>query len=270
MVTRLGATMLTGLVGNVEIPRQTGVANTQWISETGTVSKSGATFDKVPLKMKTIAAKSFVSRNMLMQASIGVESFVRRELVTAIALGIDLAALCGSGEDGMPLGVANQAGILTVEGGENGAPIDFDHLIEMETLVADANADVATMAYLANAVTIGAMKKIKDGNKQYIWKTITETVKNGIPGELNGYPVARSNQVRKNLTKGTATNCSELFFGNWSDLVIGEWGVVELLPNPYSQTAYDNGGVEIRALQSIDVAVRHPESFCRMSDIVTA
>lgn len=270
MVTRLGATMLTGLVGNVEIPRQTGVANTQWISETGTVSKSGATFDKVPLKMKTIAAKSFVSRNMLMQASIGVESFVRRELITAIALGIDLAALCGSGEDGMPLGVANQAGILTVEGGENGAPIDFDHLIEMETLVADANADVATMAYLANAVTIGAMKKIKDGNKQYIWKTITETVKNGIPGELNGYPVARSNQVRKNLTKGTATNCSELFFGNWSDLVIGEWGVVELLPNPYSQTAYDNGGVEIRALQSIDVAVRHPESFCRMSDIVTA
>ena len=78
--------------------------------ETGTVSKSGATFDKVPLKMKTIAAKSFVSRNMLMQPSIGVESFVRRELITAIALGLDLAALCGSGEDGMPLGVANQAG----------------------------------------------------------------------------------------------------------------------------------------------------------------
>ena len=133
---------------------------------------------------------------MLMQASIGVESFVRRELVTAIALGIDLAALCGSGEDGMPLGVANQAGILTVEGGENGAPIDFDHLIEMETLVADANADVATMAYLANAVTIGAMKKIKDGNKQYIWKTITETVKNGIPGELNGYPSSKCEKSR--------------------------------------------------------------------------
>ena len=270
MVTRLGATMIPGLVGNVEIPRQTGVSSVQWISETGSVNKSGATFDKVPLKMKTIAAKSFVSRNMLMQSSIGVEAFVRRELITSIAMGIDLAALSGSGADGEPLGVANQAGIHQLSGGENGAPIDFDLLIEMETLVADSNADVSTMAYLANAVTIGALKKIKDGNKNYIWKTVTDMVKNGMPGEVNGYPVARSNQVRKDLTKGTATGCSELFFGNWGDLVIGEWGVVELLPNPYSATAYDNGGVEIRALQSIDVAVRHPESFCVISDIVNA
>ena len=61
-----------------------------------------------------------------------------------------------------------------------------------------------------------------------------------------------------------------MFFGNCSDLVIGEWGVMEILPNPYSQTAYDNGGVEIRALQSMDVAIRHPESFCVMRDILTA
>lgn len=270
MVTRLGATMIPGLVGNVEIPRQTGVSSVKWISETGSPDKSSATFDKVPLKMKTIAAKSFVSRNMLMQSSIGVEAFVRRELTTSIAMGIDLAALSGSGADGVPLGIANQTGIHRLAGGENGAPIDFDKLIEMETLVADSNADVSTMAYLANAVTIGALKKIKDGNKNYIWKTVTEMVKNGMPGEVNGYPVARSNQVRKDLTKGTATGCSELFFGNWGDLVIGEWGVVELLPNPYSNAAYDNGGVEIRALQSIDVAVRHPESFCVISDIVNS
>jgi hypothetical protein len=61
-----------------------------------------------------------------------------------------------------------------------------------------------------------------------------------------------------------------MFFGNWADLVVGEWGVVEILPNPYSSTAYDNGGLEIRALQSIDIAVRHAESFCMKSDIITA
>lgn len=268
-VMQLGATFLPGLVGKVEIPRQSGVSATQWIQETGTVTGSNATFDKVALDMKTIAAKSFVSRNMLRQVTMSVENFVRNELATSIALAIDLAALSGSGSSSEPKGLASQTGILTVEGGTNGAAITFDHLIDMETKVADANADGTSMAYLANAVTIGALKKIKDANNNYIWKPIVGASRNAIPGEVNGYPVARSNQARKNLTKGTSSGvCSEIFFGNWADLLIGEWGVLEILPNPYSAAAYDNGGLEIRALQSVDIAVRHPESFCRMADVL--
>lgn len=268
-VMQLGATFLPGLVGKVEIPRQSGVSATQWIQETGTVTGSNATFDKVALDMKTIAAKSFVSRNMLRQVTMSVENFVRNELATSIALAIDLAALSGSGSGSEPKGLAFQTGILTVEGGTNGAAITFDHLIDMETKVADANADGTSMAYLANAVTIGALKKIKDANNNYIWKPIVGASRNAIPGEVNGYPVARSNQARKNLTKGSSSGvCSEIFFGNWADLLIGEWGVLEILPNPYSAAAYDNGGLEIRALQSVDIAVRHPESFCRMADVL--
>lgn len=268
-VMQLGATFLPGLVGKVEIPRQSGVSATQWIQETGTVTGSNATFDKVALDMKTIAAKSFVSRNMLRQVTMSVENFVRNELATSIALAIDLAALSGSGSGSEPKGLASQTGILTVEGGTNGAAITFDHLIDMETKVADDNADGTSMAYLANAVTIGALKKIKDANNNYIWKPIVGASRNAIPGEINGYPVARSNQARKNLTKGTSSGvCSEIFFGNWADLLIGEWGVLEILPNPYSAAAYDNGGLEIRALQSVDIAVRHPESFCRMADVL--
>ena len=268
-VMQLGATFLPGLVGKVEIPRQSGVSATQWIQETGTVTGSNATFDKVALDMKTIAAKSFVSRNMLRQVTMSVENFVRNELATSIASALDLAALSGSGASSEPKGLASQTGILTVEGGTNGAAITFDHLIDMETKVADANADGTSMAYLANAVTIGALKKIKDANNNYIWKPIVGASRNAIPGEVNGYPVARSNQARKNLTKGTSSGvCSEIFFGNWADLLIGEWGVLEILPNPYSAAAYDNGGLEIRALQSVDIAVRHPESFCRMADVL--
>lgn len=271
IVLKLGATFISGLVGNVEIPKQTGVATTKWIPEVGEVPKSNATFDKVALKMKTIAAKSFLSRNLIKQTSFAVENFVRQELIKSIALGIDAAALYGDGKSGNPTGIACQSGIHQLVGGENGAQITFDHLIDMETKVADSNADVSSMAYVANAVTIGALKKIKDDNKNYIWKPITDAVKNKIPGEVNGYPVARSNQVRKNLTKGTSEGiCSEIYFGNWADLIIGEWGVVEILPNPYSDTAYDNGGVELRALQSLDIAVRHPESFCVFSDALTA
>mgnify|MGYP000483074064 FL=1 len=265
MVTRMGATVISGLVGNVEIPRQTGASTTYWLAENTAPTESNATFDKVSLKPKTIGALSSVSRNLLLQSSMNVEAFVRNELAVSLALGIDLAALCGTGTNNQPTGIANMSGICTVEGGTNGGSLTFDKLIDMETQVATANADVTNMYYLCNAATIGFLKKIKNTSGDYIWKPITEAVRNGFPGEVNGYAVGRSNQVRSGLEKGTSNNCHEIYFGNWADLLIGEWGFLEIDVNRYGD-AWKSGGVEIRALQTIDIAVRHPKSFCLFSD----
>lgn len=265
MVTRMGATVISGLVGNVEIPRQTGASTTYWLAENGAPTESNATFGKVSLKPKTIGALSSISRNLLLQSSMNVEAFVRNELAVSLALGIDLAALCGTGTNNQPTGIANVSGICTVEGGTNGGSLTFDKLIDMETQVATANADVTNMYYLCNAATIGFLKKIKNTTGDYIWKPITEAVRNGFPGEVNGYAVGRSNQVRSGLEKGTAKNCHEIYFGNWADLLIGEWGFLEIDVNRYGDQ-WKSGGVEVRALQSIDIAVRHPKSFCLFSD----
>ena len=265
MVTRMGATVISGLVGNVEIPRQTGASTTYWLAENGAPTESNATFDKVSLKPKTIGALSSISRNLLLQSSMNVEAFVRNELAVSLALGIDLAALCGTGTNNQPTGIANVSGICTVEGGTNGGSLTFDKLIDMETQVATANADVTNMYYLCNAATIGFLKKIKNTTGDYIWKPITEAVRNGFPGEVNGYAVGRSNQVRSGVEKGTAKNCHEIYFGNWADLLIGEWGFLEIDVNRYGDQ-WKSGGVEVRALQSIDIAVRHPKSFCLFSD----
>ena len=265
MVTRMGATVISGLVGNVEIPRQTGASTTYWLAENTAPTERNATFDKVSLKPKTIGALSSVSRNLLLQSSMNVEAFVRNELAVSLALGIDLAALCGTGTNNQPTGIANMSGICTVEGGTNGGSLTFDKLIDMETQVATANADVTNMYYLCNAATIGFLKKIKNTSGDYIWKPITEAVRNGFPGEVNGYAVGRSNQVRSGLEKGTSNNCHEIYFGNWADLLIGEWGFLEIDVNRYGD-AWKSGGVEIRALQTIDIAVRHPKSFCLFSD----
>ena len=265
IVTRLGATVISGLVGNLEIPRQTGASSTFWIAEHGTPTASNATFDKVALKPKTIGALSPISRNLLLQSSMQVEAFVRNELAKSLALGIDLAALSGTGTNNQPTGIANMTGICTVEGGTNGGSVTFDKLIDMETQVATANADAENMYYLCNAATIGFLKKIKNTSGDYIWKSPADAVRNGFPGEVNGYGVARSNQVRGNLEKGTSKTCQEIFFGNWSDLLIGEWGFLEIDVNRYGDQ-WKSGGVEVRALQSIDIAVRHPKSFCIFSD----
>lgn len=266
-VMQLGATVLSGLVGNVDIPRQTGASGTFWVAEGTALTEAEATFDKVSLAMKHIGTYSQISRNMLMQSTPDIEMIARADLIAQIALGIDLAALSGAGSGGVPLGIANTPGIGSVVGGTNGAAITIDHLIDMETAIASANADVDNMAYIANAKTVGALKKLKSTTGQYLWSTNPLGQRSATPGEINGYAVARTNQARGNLTKGTSVGtCSEVFMGNWSELLVGEWGVLEIMPNPYDPAAYKAGAVLLRAMQSLDIGVRHAASFATMSD----
>ncbi len=270
-VLQLGATVLSGLTGNVVIPRQTGASSTYWVAETGAVTESEATFDQMALSFKSIGTKSAVTRSMLMQSTPDIEMIARADLIAQIALGIDLAALSGSGTSNQPTGIANTAGIGSVVGGTNGAQLLIDHMIQLETAIAVGNADVDGMAYLANAKSVGWLKGLKSTTGAYLWTNLPNGGRSGTPGELNGYAVARSNQARSNLTKGTSTGiCSEVFMGNWTDLVIGEWGVLEIMPNPYDATLFPQGGVLLRAMQSLDIGVRHAASFAVMSDALTA
>lgn len=269
-VLQLGATVLSGLVGSVTIPRQTGQTATFWTAEGVNTSEGEAAFDSISLSMKTIGTFSQISRNMLMQATPDIDMIARADMLAAIALGIDLAALSGSGSGAQPLGIGNQAGIGSVVGGTNGAQLTVDHYIDLETQVTAANAPEDTLAYLANAKSIGWTKKQKSTTGQYLWTNLPGGQRSGTPGEINGYPVARSNQARSTLTKGSSAGvCSELFFGAWSELVIGEWGVLEIVPNPFDASVYKSGGVLLRALQSIDIAVRHAASFATISDALT-
>lgn len=269
-VMQLGATVLSGLVGSVDIPRQTGQSSSYWTTEGNNTTESEATFDKVSLSMKTIGTFSQVSRNMLMQSTPDIDMLVRADLLAVIALGVDLAALSGSGSSGQPLGIANTSGIGSVVGGTNGANVSLDNYIDLETALTAANAPEESLAYLGNAKTVGSTKKLKSTTGQYLWTNAPAGQRTGTPGEINGYPFARSNQARSNLTKGSSSGvCSEIFFGAWSDLLIGEWGVVEIVPNPYASSVYASGGVLLRVLQSLDIGVRHAASFATMSDALT-
>jgi HK97 family phage major capsid protein/HK97 family phage prohead protease len=265
----LGAQMLSGLVGNIDIPRQKAAGQVYWVGENGTLTQTGAQFDKISMTPKHIGALSVITRNMMQQSSPDVEMMARADLLSTVALGIDLAALSGTGTAAQPLGIANQAGIGSVIGGVNGAALTIDHLIDLETFVASNNADEGSMAYLTNAKAVGALKKLKSTTNQYLWTNSPMGQRSGTPGEINGYTVARTNQARSNLTKGTGTNLSEVFFGDWSQVLVGEWGVVEILPNPYAAGIYEQGGIELRVLQTLDIAVRHPQSFAVMSDAIT-
>lgn len=260
----MGATMLSGLEGNVDIPRQASVATVQWVAENAVIAQTESTFELVNLRPKTIAARSIYTRQMLLQSSIDIEVFIRNDLSQGIALGIDLAAISGTGVGSEPRGIINQVGVGSVILGVNGAIPTWANIVNMETVVATANTDQGTCHYLSNSKIRGRLKQTKDdpANGSWIWQNSEMGM-----GIVNGYEAYASNQIRGDLTKGTGTNLSLILFGDFSSVLIGEWGILELLPNPYG-TGYESGNVQVRAMQTVDVAVRRPQHFCVISDAI--
>lgn len=249
------ATIMQGLVGNVAIPRQIGATTAAALGETEATTASDLVLDQVTLSPRRVGAASAYSKQLLAQSSLDVESLIISDIVRQVALKIDAACIVGTGNK-EPIGLLNATGVNIVSIGQNGGPLTWAHIVQMEALVEAANVDPENGAYVVNAKTNGYLKtKPKEAG------TAVYLVEDGI---MNGYPVVVSNQMPSNLTKGTGTNLSALAFGNWSDMLIGFWGGIDITVDPY--TAKSNGLVEIQADQFYDMALRHPESFCVIKD----
>jgi HK97 family phage major capsid protein len=215
-----------------------------------------------------LGAFTDVSRKLLLQSSMDVEAFVRNDLASVIALAIDLAAINGSGASNQPRGILNTVGIGDVAGGTNGLAPTWAHIVELWTDLAQGNADFGALGILTNARVHGRlMSTLKAaGVSGYIAEAFPDA--NGV-SNYGGMRAGISNQVPSNLTKGTSNGvCSALIAGNWNDLIIGEWGTLDLMVDPYTQST--SGTVRVVALQDVDVAVRHEESFSAMRDALTA
>jgi len=266
MVRKLGATVLGGLDGNISVPRQTAASNAAWVAEGGALTRSDQGYDAVALSPKGVVAGTTVTLQALMQTSPDVEALTRTDIAKVIALAIDAACINGTGSGAQPRGILNTAGIGSVAMGPNGAALsNVDQLVNLETLVGDSDADVETMSYLTNTKVVGQMKKLKTTTGEYLFSSKDRALPSAILG-ANGYDLFRSNQMPRNLTKGTSAGvCSSMIFGDWSSLLIGEWGALNLQVDPYTSGI---GNINIDALQFVDAGVRHPESFAAITDIL--
>lgn len=270
VTARLGARYLTGLEGNIDIPRQISQTQTYWVGESGAPTESEATFDKVQLRPKTIGALSKMSRLMMMQATPAIEMLAREDLLAVMAQGIDVSALSAPGTGNQPTGIVNQSGVASVIGGTNGANLTFDHIIQMIYATRFANAPQGSTGFALNSKAIGYLSTLKSTTGQYLWDS-QGGLTNDSPDKLRGRYYAESQQLRSNLTKGTAAGiCSELIYGDWQELLIASWGITEIVVNPFGSVSdFASGDVWIRALQTMDVGVRHGASFAVMSDALT-
>lgn len=268
ILDRLGVTFLRDLNGNIAIPSQTGAATYYFVGEGGSPTESQQSVGQVPLTPKTIGAYTDYTRRLLLQSSRDVEAFVRADLAVQVALGMQYGAFSGTGSNNEPTGLFNMVGIGSVAGGTNGAAPTYDHIVDLETAVATANADIGNLSYVTNAKVRGKLRKTQEfssTNGKAVWGRGRESS----IGDLLGYDAHVTNAVPSNLTKGTADSvCSAIAFGNWSDMIIGMWGGLDIMLDPYANAT--SGGKRVIALQDFDVNVRHVGSFAVMKDALTA
>ena len=266
VLNTLGAQFLTGLQGNVAIPRKTSAADVYWVGENTapTESTNKPAFDQVTMSPKTLAAYVDYSRRLMLQSSLDVEAMVRNDLATSIAVAMDGAAVEGSGSN-RPTGVLNTSGIGSVTLGTNGGAPTWAMVTNLVKEVEVDNALNGAAAFLTNGQV-----KAKMAN--------TPRQSSGVEGNfilgpdianLFGYPLITSQQVPSDLSKGSASGTlSAMIFGVWSDLLVGQWSGIDLMADPY--TGSNAGTVRIVAFHDCDFAVRHPESFAECNEIITA
>lgn len=248
VLAKMGAYMLTGLVGNVTIPKQTGTGSVTWLAnEASTGGESQPVIGQLALTPKNVMAYTEISRQLMLQSSPSADGIVLNSIAKDIALGIDLAGLAGSGAAGQPLGITGTAGVGSV----TGTSLGYAGIIEFQTDVAQANALASSSGYVTTPTVAGLLKQ-----RQRFASTDTPIWTGSIlDGEIEGFTAMSSMQMA----------AGSMIFGDWSQVVIGEWGMLEIALNPYANfTAAITG---IRAIQTCDIGIRVPGAFSLATSI---
>jgi HK97 family phage major capsid protein len=239
---RMGVERMTGLVGNVNIPKQSAAATGYWLaSETTQITESQQTFVQIPLSPKTVGAYTEISRLLLLQSSPGAEAIVTNDLSSVVALAADLGILAGTGTS-QPQGIIGTSGLGALT---SGTGFDYADIIEFQSKVASANVQPVRGGYVTTPTVAGlAMARVKFAN------TATPLWDGNIwDATVAGFTGLSSMQVPT----------GDMLFGDWSTVVVGEWGVLEIAVNPVAN--FQAGIIGIRCMYSMDVGVRYPAAF---------
>lgn len=250
VVDRLGATVLSNLSGNVSIPAIDTGFTSAWIAENGALSPADWDINARTLSPKHVGALTEFSRNMILQADPSVDAMATRDGARALASALDSAALVGGGAN-QPLGIGATVTPTTF------ATPTWAEGLAMIASISTANALTGSLGWAGHpdvtkklrstlvAASTDSRMIMSDPNNLYGYQYYDTTALVG-----NGSPADRG-----------------IVFGDFSSLVVGYWTGVDILANPYESTAYSKGNVQVRALLSADVALRHEESFAYAADM---
>ncbi|WP_326537027.1 phage major capsid protein [Pseudorhodoferax sp.] len=249
LARRLGVRVLSGLQGNVSIPKHGTGMSVGWVAENAALTASDMTFDDVTLSPKHAGGLCEMSRQLIMQSSPDIEQLVRNDLSFMLAQAIDSALINGGGTN-QPKGVLTTTGIQTA----NLATLSWANVLTMVQKLDLINASAANFvgSTKVKAKLAGTLKAA--GIAGYLMEG----------GRMADIPVQFTNQVPE---KTGTPNTGRLVLGDWSQVLLGIWSELDILVNPFAETAYSKGNVLVRAMSTVDVALRHPDAFVVADDL---
>lgn len=251
IVKSLGARVLTGLRGDTVLPKQTGASTAYWIAEGDSLTESNTTYSSVKLEPKHVGALTALSRQLVQQANPAIEQLVRDDFSAVVSLAVDKALLHGTAIAKQPVGILNVTGIQTA----SLATLDWDAVIAMlEKLGLENITPNAIVTHAKAATKLQTTLKDSVAGAAYLMQG----------GRVADLPAYVTNQL--DAKTGTPST-GRLIAGDFTQLVIGEWGATEVLANPYAAGYYEKGDVQLRILHTMDAVVRHPKAFVVADDL---
>lgn len=239
----LGVRRLSGLVGNADITKHTAGATGYWLSSESTaITESQQTVGIIQLRPRNLGAYTEVTRQLMMQSTPDADAFVMEDLAGQLGVSIDGAVFAGSGASGQPTGITGTAGVGSV----TGTSLALAGLIEFQTDVAAANALNANCRYVTTPAVAGLLAqraRIASTDSVTLWQG------NILDGTVEGYQAHTSTNIA----------AASMIFGDFSQAILAEWGVLEIDVNPYAN--FTAGIQGIRAFYTCDVGVRVPGAF---------
>ena len=269
VVGKAGATMMGGLVGNVEIPRQITAATATWNSEVADPTRTNQTFDQVPLNPQRLSAVTAFSKQLLAQSQLDVQMIVRDDLLKIVAIAQDLAALSGSGASNQPTGILSTTADTvfpsayaktspSVTFSSSGYPT-WTNVVAFEGNVETNNVDLddPSCSYIVSPSVKALWKTLakfdpRATNQFYPeFLLMTDGIStDGRSGTINGYKAFATQQLSSN----------KVIFGKFSDLIIGTWGGLDLITDPYTLASSFQVRIIVNLLTTI--AIRYGPAFC--------
>jgi HK97 family phage major capsid protein len=265
VVSQAGARIMTGLKGDVAIPKMSAeTSNVAFVSENSAPSEGNATFAQVTMSPKTLAAQVDISRKLMLQSDPSIESVLRQDIIATFARKIDEVAIEGGGSN-EPSGVlAGVASGNVITAATNGAAPSYENVVEMIRLVEASNAilNEGSLKFLGNPKLTSKLRRVLKSSADTSSNFILEN-----DNSILGYDYLSSTLVPSDLTQGSASNLSAMIFGDFSQLMLGFYSGVDVIVDPYTGSAA--GTTRLAFFQDLDVALRHGESFSCKKDLIT-
>ena len=239
LAATLGVRFMTGLVGNVDIPKLLRGSSFYWIDEGDDAPETNVSFGVVKMKPNTVAGAVPLTRRLLQQSTPDVDMVIRDDMLQGLGLAIDKAIFVGTGVGNEPLGIVNQTGVNAVD--LNALGLSHTGMVNFETAIENADVMTSNIRYACNATTKGTLKVTprNANSERYLWED----------NEVNGYMAYMMKWLQNDA----------VLAGDFSQAMFGTWGVLDMMVDKTTKAA--SGGTVLRVFQDGDVACRHAKAF---------